>query len=155
MAMGAWQPFDNFAKHCMAGTIDLDTDSFRVALVTSSYTLDLTDDQWSEISGNEVANGDGYTTHGNALSSVTFTSSTDTHTWDCADFSWTASGSGITARFAVIVHDANGDNSLATTDKVCAIALLDNTPADVSRTAGQNLEIQHSANGIVQVDGRA
>lgn len=83
--------------------IDFDTDTIKVALVTSSYTPDQdTHDYWDDVSANEVANGNGYTTGGVTLASktVTYTSGTNVTKFDAADVSWTSST--ITARYAVI-----------------------------------------------------
>lgn len=57
-----------FKKNLTNGTIDLDTDTFRVALyktITGVSDADLS--VRSSISGNEVANGNGYTTYGKSL----------------------------------------------------------------------------------------
>jgi hypothetical protein len=44
------------------------TDTIKLALVTSSYTPDLDNhDFWDDVSANELATGNGYTTGGNTL----------------------------------------------------------------------------------------
>lgn len=82
--------------------IDWDTDTIKVALVTSSYTPNQdTHDYWDDVSANE-ASGTGYTAGGATLASKTITQddATNKQTFDAADTSWTTST--VTARYAVI-----------------------------------------------------
>ena len=88
---------------------------------------------------NEHANGNGYTTGGAAISLTL--SGTTTVTVDVAtDPVWTASGAGITARFAVI-YEVGGN--------VLCYCLLDSTPADVSVTAGNTLTVAAHSSGLL------
>lgn len=153
-AAGKWQLFNSFKGFMADGTIDLDeASSFRCALVTSSYTAALTHDTWSDISTNEVANGNGYATHGAAMTCTWTESPAGTWTFDSDNPTWAATDSGITARYAVIVHDTDANGALAAGDKVVAYCLLDSTPADVTVTAGNPLVIQIAATGIFAVSG--
>lgn len=82
--------------------VDWDTDTIKVALVSSSYTPNQdTHDYWDDVSSNEVS-GTGYTAGGATLASKTvgYTSGTNVTKFDAADVSWTSST--ITARYAVI-----------------------------------------------------
>lgn len=86
--------------------VDFDTDTIKVALVSSSYTPNQdTHDYWDDVATNEVS-GTGYTTGGATLAnkSVTYTSGTNVTKFDADDVSWTSST--ITARYAVI-YDAS------------------------------------------------
>lgn len=150
MAADAWVVYNKFKEFMADGTIDVDTDAFRCVLVTSSYTPAATHETWTSASANEVANGNGYATHGVALTQ-TWVESSGTVTFDSDNPAWTASGGSITARYAVIVHDANGDNALASTDKLVAYCLLDNSPADVVQADGGTLTISIHANGIFRL----
>ena len=86
--------------------------TFNLALYTSSATLNKSTTAYT--SSNEVANGNGYTTKGNALTSVTPVLSTDTAVCDFADTSFTSAS--FTARGCLIFNDsASGDPA------VCAI----------------------------------
>ena len=90
----------------------LSGNTFNLALYTSSATLNKSTTAYT--SSNEVANGNGYTTKGNALTSVTPVLSTDTAVCDFADTSFTSAS--FTARGCLIFNDtASGDPS------VCAI----------------------------------
>jgi len=87
-------------------------DTVKLALYTSSATLNKSTTAYT--SSNEVANGNGYTTKGNALTSVTPALSTDTAVCDFADTSFTSAS--FTARGCLIFNeDASGDPA------VCAI----------------------------------
>ena len=86
--------------------------SFKLALYTSSATLNKSTTAYT--TSNEVANGNGYTTKGNALTSVTPALSTDTACCDFADISYTSAS--FTANGCLIYNDTNADRA------VCAIA---------------------------------
>ena len=145
MAAGAWTFYESFGEYLGDGTIDLDTDTFHVALfLSTSDAATATNTILSELT-NEHANGNGYTTGGQALGSVTWTRSGGTTTFDSADEVFTASGGPITARFAVIYK--NGTANSVVNPLVC-YCLLDDTPADVSATDGNTLTIAMNASGI-------
>ena len=94
--------YTKFPAKALNGEIDFDTDTIKVALVTSSYTPDQdAHDYWDDVSANE-ASGTGYTAGGATLGSKTVTqdSATNKQTFDAADVSWTSST--VTARYAVI-----------------------------------------------------
>ena len=87
-------------------------DTFRIALYTSSATLDATTTAYSAT--NEVS-GTGYTAAGEALTNVTPTTSGTTALTDFADISFTTAT--ITARGALIYNDtATGDPAVAVLD---------------------------------------
>ena len=85
---------------------------FKLALYTSSATLNKSTTAYT--SSNEVANGNGYTTKGVALTNVTPALSTDTACCDFADLSFTSAS--FTANGCLIYNDTNADRA------VCAIA---------------------------------
>lgn len=65
----------NFTKRLLDGDVDHNADSFRLVYLTSNPATALNaDDTWVSISGTEVANGNGYSTHGFALTTSTSTS---------------------------------------------------------------------------------
>ena len=87
--------------------------TFNLALYTSSATLNKSTTAYT--TSNEVANGNGYTTKGIALTSVTPALSGDTACCDFADVSFTSAS--FTANGCLIFNDtAAGDRA------VCAIA---------------------------------
>ena len=122
--------------------VDFDTDTIKVALVTSSYTPNQdTHDYFDDVT-NEVT-GTGYTAGGATLGSVTVTLDTanDRVDIDAADTSWTTST--ITARAAVI-YKSTGTSSTSP-----LIAYIDFTTDQVS-SAGTFL-IQWNASGILRL----
>ena len=88
--------------------IDFLSDSLKAALFTASYTpAQDTDELYSSLT-NEVANGNGYVTGGNAMANptVSYTAGTNTAKFDADDpATWTASGSGFSFRY-VVLYDA-------------------------------------------------
>lgn len=150
MAAGNWIMFDQAKKYLADGTIDFDTDTIKMALLTSSWTPALTPTVWATISGNEVANANGYTTGGATVAGTATATGSTTKLSASADTAWTASGGSITARFAVLYKSGTA-NSL--TNPVIGYLLLDTTPADVTVTAGNALTIQRHANGFWQITG--
>ena len=92
--------YNSFKRDIMNGGIDLDADTIKVALVTSSYTPDQdAHDNFDDIT-NEVS-GTGYTAGGATLANKTVTvDNTDNEgVFDADDPTW--SSSTITARGAV------------------------------------------------------
>lgn len=102
MANGLYLPtFEAALENTKA--IDLAGDTFKMALVTSSYTADFdAHDEWADVSANE-ASGTGYTAGGQALTTVTFSGSSGTLTFDCDDVSWTSST--ISSAAAAVIYD--------------------------------------------------
>jgi hypothetical protein len=133
--------YDSFTEAVGDGRIDLDTDTFKVALLTSSYTPSMAHDQYEDLT-NQLSTANGYTAGGATLGSVTWAQTSGSAKFDAADVVWTASGAGITARYAVIYDDT------ATGKELVAYILLDDSPADVTATAGNTLTLTFSASGI-------
>jgi hypothetical protein len=148
MAADAWIRYNGFSEYLGDGTIDMDNDTFKVQLHTSTYTPAVTHDVLTDLT-NEVANGNGYTTGGVTLTSPTWTRSGATVTFDAADAQWTASGGSIVARYAVIYDDT----PTSPANPLVAYSLLDNTPADVTVADGTTLTIAFHTNGILTLTG--
>lgn len=147
MAAGTPKMFRNAMAKFLDGTMDWDTDAFRAVLVTATYTEDLTDTAWSDISTNEVS-GTGYSTHGVACSSEAVSQpSAQVIRMDLADITY--STVTLTAKYLVIVHDANGDNALAAGDIPVFIVELE-SGGTVSPSAG-DLVITINASGIYNI----
>lgn len=136
MAAGQWTFTNSGRTSLLNGDFDIDSDTFKIALFTSSSNIGASSTTYAGLT-NEVANANGYTTGG--ASTTMSLSGTTTVTVDCSDVAWTASGGSITARFAVL-YEVGG--------KVLAYCLLDSTPADVTVTSGNTLTIQIHANGV-------
>jgi len=107
-----------FKKDLLLGDQHLDSDTLHIALYTSSATLNATTDGY--ITTNEVANGNGYTTGGEALASKAVGENSTSGVFDAADPEWTSAT--FTARGALIYNKTLGD---ASSNARGAIAILD------------------------------
>lgn len=145
---GTFNFYNTFREYLADGTIDADTDTFNVTLHTSTYgavdTTHLEDDSIYTDVTNELATANGYTNGGQALASVTWTRSTVTVTFNSADPVWNIVTGNVVARYFIIrkVGTANG-----IVDPLVAVGYLDNTPADVTTTPGNDLTIQVNGAG--------
>ncbi|MHA1482068.1 MAG: hypothetical protein ACTSQA_01355 [Candidatus Heimdallarchaeaceae archaeon] len=134
--------YNDFKKNIMNGNIDLDTDTIKVMLVTSSYTPDQDSHEFKDSVTNEVS-GTGYTAGGVELTSkVVSADDTDNEgVFDAADVTW--SSSTITARGAVIYKDTG---TAATSPLICYLDF----GADKSSSNG-DFTISWNAEGIVNL----
>ena len=148
MAAGKWKLYGPAKKAIADGTIDLDSDSFKINLYLSTSNCDTltAHDALADLT-NQVATNYGYT---QSTKAVTLTTSGTTGTVTVDETTnpvWTASGGSITARFAVIYDDTHAD------DMPLCVCLLDTTPADVTATDGNTLTITMNASGIFTLSG--
>ena len=116
----------SFKQELLQGTHDFTAttgDTFKIALYTSSASLDATTTAFSTT--NEVSNSGTYTSGGGTLTSVTPTTSGTTAICDFADVSWTSAS--FTANGCLIFNDSHSSDAA-----VCAIAF----GADKTVTSG-------------------
>lgn len=135
--------YNSFKKLIMDGSIDLDTDTIKVALVTSTYTPDQDAHDFFDDVTNEVS-GTGYTAGGASLANkaVTADNTDNEGVFDADDVSWTTAT--ITAR-AAILYKSTG---VASTSAL--IAYVDFT-ADKTSTAG-TFTISWNSEGILNLN---
>lgn len=146
MAAGTFTLYNSVAELIADGTINLDSDTFKIALLDSGYTPSAAHDEYADVSGDEIANGAGYTTGGGTLTGVTWGQTGGVATFDSDNFVWTASGGSISARYAVIYDDTSSG------DKLIGYYLLDTAPADVTATDGNTFTVgPHASNGWFQL----
>jgi len=112
----------SFKEELLKGVHDFENDTFKMALYTSSATLDASTTAYTVT--NEVS-GTGYTAGGQDLDSPTVTLSGTTAFVDFADETWT--GASITARGALIYNSTAAGNP--------AVAVFD-FGADKTSTSG-------------------
>ena len=108
---------NSFKQELLVATHDFTAssgDSFKLSLHTSSATLNKSTTAYASSGLNEVANGNGYTSGGVALTEVTPTLDGDTAITDFADASF--SNATITARGALIYNDDKSDKSVCVLD---------------------------------------
>lgn len=94
--------YNSFKKELMNGSIDLDSHTFYVMLVSNAYTPNVDGHtRRADVTSYEVS-GTGYTAGGAQITGLTVTqdNSGDAGVWDGADVSWPSST--ITARGAII-----------------------------------------------------
>lgn len=135
--------YNSFKKKIMDGSIDLDTDTIKVALVTSSYTPDQDVHDFFDDITNEVS-GTGYTAGGASLANkaVTADNTDNEGVFDADDVSWTTST--ITARGAVLYKSTG---TASTSALICYIDF----GADKISTAG-TFTISWNSEGILNLN---
>lgn len=138
------QFYDHFLEIMGDGTLDMDGDSFKLALMTSSHSFTSTHTQWTDVSANEIAAGNGYTATGQTLTTVTWAQTSGTVKLDADDVPWTASGGAIaTTRHGILYDDTHANDLL--------IASMD-WDADKTPNDGDILTIKWDAsNGIFTI----
>ena len=100
-----------FKRDVMLGLHDLDSDTIRIALFTSSATLNATTTAYATT--NEIS-GAGYTAGGVALASASVINNSTSGCFDATDPEWT--GATFTARGALIYNDTESDLAIAVLD---------------------------------------
>lgn len=101
----------SFKADLFGGVQDLDTDVIKIALYTSTASLDASTTAYT--TSNEVV-GTGYTAGGNTLSGAAISSSGTTAFVDFSDTSW--STATITARGALIYNSSKSNKAIAVLD---------------------------------------
>jgi len=137
MAAGNWTFTNAGRTSILDGTFDINSDTWKMALFTSSSNLGSGTTTYAGVT-NEVSNANGYTTGGETIA-LTLAGTTTVTVDITTDPVWTASGAGITARFAAI-YEVGGN--------VLVYCLLDSAPADVTVTAGNTLTVAANASGV-------
>jgi len=101
-----------FKRDVMLGLHDLDTDTIKIALYTSSATLNATTTAYT--TSNEVANGNGYATGGVTLANASVITNSTSGCFDSNNPEWTSAT--FTARGALIYNDTESDFAIAVLD---------------------------------------
>jgi hypothetical protein len=129
------------------GTLDWDTDTLKMMLVSSSYTPSQTGHvALADVSAFEIANGNGYVTGGTTCA-ATVVRVGGTTTFNLADAVWVASGGPIPAWRYAIVYGSVTRNGVVS--PLAVYGLGDITPADIPATAdGATLRARINSNGL-------
>ena len=136
MPAGNWTFYNDFKENLAKADIDLNADTFKCLLTTSSYTPSASHSTISDIT-NECADSD-YSRQ--TLANVTVSESGGTVTFDSDDISFGSSVT-ITAKYGVIYDDTQA------TDPLCFYVDLDTGGGSVSSTSS-TFQITINASGI-------
>lgn len=125
------------------GTFDMNSDTFKVSLHTSTYAPNAaTHTVYADLT-NELSTANGYTSGGGTMAGVTWVHSGAVATFDANDQSWTASGGSIgPARYAVIRKSGTANG------RVDPLVGYVDFGADNTATDGNPFTIQWNASGI-------
>lgn len=152
MPAGNWIMYGNALEQILDGNIDLDSNAFRMVLLTSAYTpAQNTHAAYSSLSGSEVANGNGYAMHGKLLA-VTTTRTGGAVAIDCDDQSW--GSSTFSAKYAAIVKDGDANGALAAGDIPVMYCDLETGGGSLSPSNG-TLSITINAAGLYTITAAA
>jgi hypothetical protein len=146
MAAGAWT-FYNIAKKKLAdGSIDLDTNSFRMSLYTSASNAATVTLSTRTSVTSEVTEANGYSSSGKPLASITWANgaSAKVWRWNAAAIVWTAAAGSITGVKYAVIWQSSG-----VADKLLCFSQLSTAAFNI--TSGNTLTITPSANGIFEL----
>ena len=141
MAAGSFTLYDSAKKDILDGTVDLDTDTIKAILVTSSYTPSAAHDTYSDVSATECADAD-YTAQ--TLTATAFTLTAGTVKYDAADVTYGTAVS-ITAKYMILVKQAGA--GLVAGDKLVGYVDLDSGGGSVTSTSSDYI-VRFNASGI-------
>lgn len=136
---------NHFKYQCMKKEIDFSSDEFRILLMKDTFTFDKdTHSVYTDVSGEEIGNGLGYTSRGITLLSGELTED-DTNdrggmAWD-HDPTWVASGGSIGPAGAAIVFDetSSDDTVVGCIDFGEDLTATDGTSLQISGEIAVNL----------------
>lgn len=137
--------YTKFRQNLMQGvTMNLQTaGNVKAMLVTSAYTPAIdTNNVYTDVSTNEVANGNGYTTGGVTCTNVLVQIDTTNHrAWvDLDDLSW--SSASFTAKYVVFYYNV-GSKQL-----ICYIDLDDTSGSNSKTVQGGTFSVTIDTNGL-------
>ncbi len=126
---GTWHWYGNGLLNVLKGAIDLDTDSFKLMLTTSTYTPNQDTDDFRNDVTNEVAASGTYAAGGGACTvSLAYDAASNEVRVTLSDVAFT--GATITARTAVLYKSRGGASSADELVGYCTES------GDVTSTAG-------------------
>jgi hypothetical protein len=148
ITQGATLWYANSIKNLSNGKIDLDSHTFKIALLSSAYVFDATNHEFFDlhISG-ELATGNGYTAGGQVLTGVGWTAvPPDRYKFSTDSPAWAIAGSGLTTRSWVIY-----DDTPVASKPLLMMGYHDynlGSPRDVSPTPGNTFTVLVSGDGL-------
>lgn len=145
MAASAFKIFDSAKEYLGDGTLDLDTNVFKIALFQSGASM--SEGVTSTLTGlqaavSEVANGNNYATGGRSLTGVTWNSvAAGVMAFDASDKIFTASGGAVNGIRHAVVYQSGGV-------LLCYAPL---TTAEFNLADGSTLTIQFASSGLFRL----
>lgn len=107
--MAAFQKFNTFVDTLCKGGVNLNADTIKVMLTNTAPVA--TNSKYSDISGTELANGNGYTTGGATVTGVSLTNSSGTESLAVGSTTFT-SATGTMGPFRYVVYyDSSATNA--------------------------------------------
>lgn len=148
MAAGNFKPYVPGIENIADGLIDIDTHTFVVTLHTSAYTPNQnTHSTWADVSGSEVANGNGYTSGGQTIAIGSTRTGNEVFVTAPASSSWPAST--ITAKYAVVSKRAGG--SLVAGDLILGYVDLETGQAGGIGSSNAAFTVNWNASGLFKM----
>ena len=102
--------YNSFKQFMADGSINLDQDTFKIALMKGTHSPVATSTQWSNVSADEVDDGDGYVAGGQTLANVSWSRDGGVVTFDANDPVWTSAT--FEAAYGIIYSDTSTNNLL-------------------------------------------
>ena len=129
--------YNAFKGDLMEKQVDLGTggDTIKVALLDDSHSFSATDAVWGDVSANELANGNGYTTGGATLANQAVTTGATTK-FDADDVEWT---SATFDAYHAVIYDTTNTSSL-----ICSMDF-----GGIQSVVSGTFTIEFSADGII------
>jgi len=94
--------YNNFVDRVGEKVYDMANDTFKIVLLDDGHTPDATHVYYSDISGDELSNGNGYTTGGETLTGATWTITGGTAKFDASNPQFMHAN--FTSRYAAVVN---------------------------------------------------
>jgi len=111
MAVPKWYAngLEHISQSASGGSVDLDTDTIKLILLTASYTPDQANHDFrDDLGANEATGGSGYPAGGFTLASKTLAATSLTLNWDAADISQAITGGPFAFRYGVFYKSRGG-----------------------------------------------
>jgi len=131
MAAGAWTFTSAGRTNILDALFDVDTDTFKMALFTSSSNLGAGSTTFAGVSNEVGTTNTGYAAGGESLAMTKSGTTTVTVVMTTAPV-WTAGSANLTAKFAAI-YEVSGN--------ILCYCTLDSGGADVTATSGNTLTV--------------